>query len=163
MCIGICVAEDLSADAAPEAWRGQISTELGLRVAVREPNPSFVIVEFSFLTTDPSLQSQTNRFGLHCFPPVSSSPFLQLTFFFVVLIQCAVLSLTHKYNTSLVLDFLLLEKESFELSNAYSYPDNFCMLYFLFICSSLPIYLLYSMLFGCFCCLTFTVWECVRL
>lgn len=34
MCMGVCGAEDLSGD-APGAWRGQIPTELGLRVAVK--------------------------------------------------------------------------------------------------------------------------------
>lgn len=100
-----------------------------------EPNLGFVIVGCLLLTTDPSLQSQTNRFGLYCFPSIPSSPFLQLTFFCLVLIQCTVLSLTYKHNTSLVLHFLL-ETKSLELSNAYSYPDNICMLYFLFIFNS---------------------------
>lgn len=95
----------------PWSLEGSDFNRVGFTDGSEGAKPSFVIVEFSLLTTDPSLQSQTNRFGLHCFPPVSSSPFLQLTFFCVVLIQCAVLSLTHKYNTSLVLDFLLLEKK----------------------------------------------------
>lgn len=34
MCMGVCGVEDLSAD-APGGWRGQIPTELGLRVAVK--------------------------------------------------------------------------------------------------------------------------------